>query len=216
MQAIKIIVVVAIILATLSLHPWTAFKKVVITSQKSTKCGSVIFFDFIRPLNDSLTYRVKNGYTPGGSVYQNALVNFVWDYETGGFILFTCPRPTGTTCDVYRVEVPYVGNFTSGRNVLSKFQMKKSPRFTFGIEEDGRTYYVCDFENHLLSRFELIPVQNLISFDPNDTICSEDYGNGFNGSDRACSEKFLKNLLLIGDEFDDRTRFLVRSKSWQF
>lgn len=195
MKTLKIILAVVIILTILSLLPSIPFKKLVGTSRKSARCDQVNFLDFIKPLHDSQTYRVKNEYAPHGSVYQNAIVNFVWDYSTGGFLLFTCPRSSGLTCDVFKIEVHNRGNFSSGRNVFSEFQMKQTPQHTFGIEEDGETFYLCDPRKRLLSRFKLIPMLSKKSIDRSATICSTDYGNGYIESSGKCDKTFLFDIL---------------------
>lgn len=214
MKALPVILAVFVMLTILLLFLWIPAEKVNVTGEKPPTCDSVKFLDFVRPLNDSLTYRVKNDYAPNGTVYQNALVNFVWDYSTGGFIIFTCSRSAGSTCDLYKIEISNRGNFSSGRNVLSQFQMKESLLHTIGIEDDGKTFYLCDPQKRFLSRFQLIPVESFHSYDSNTEICSADYGNGFKGSARECDKNFLVKVLQKGEAFDLEEKVRLRLNSW--
>lgn len=218
MKAFQIIGPAASSLVILVVIVWTILDTETFTksSKKWQSCDSTLIWDFTSKIQNMIDYRVKNIYAPSGTFYHNADAVFIWDYKTGGYIIFACQKPSGITCDVFKVEVATDGTFSAGWNVLSKAQMNESLKYTFGVDNEDNLFYMCDPKKRFLARFELTSDGN--SYDSNQTVCSAEYGNRFNGSARECDYKFLSRVLEKGEHvlhekyFDDTTFISIMNK----
>lgn len=206
MKPLWIVVIVEIALVVLAVVFWSLSvtlteKSKVIPTKWWSACDPVQFWHFIESINKSSFYRVQNENSPNGIVYQNAVVSLVKNFELekySAYIVFSCPTPSGTTCDVFSLWEDSLGELRSLRNDLI-VRPNRWKEFYLHVDETGKQFSLCDPHRKFISGFELVPIEETdINADQGGTVCSADK----HFKDNSCSQQFLMNELVA---FNDGT-----------
>lgn len=204
MKFLKASFVTVIVLGIVSIALWLSMK----TSDWFTEevdfiCDALKFQKFVSAFSKTDAYFIIDEQTTETTYRGSIAVISFYENFTSGTILFSCYKPNGTHCDVYRIWKDRSGCLRAWRNILTKDDLNRSPEYTIQLDAKANTFHISNNETQFHTRLELLSV-----LDPSVKLPSEKSGSSncllssdddVTNSNQNCVLKYLNAGFDMGD-----------------